>query len=64
MVFYIKYPKDWVSNTKFVKIVKTRPRPSKNYGFAEGSFKDIKSVCYRLNHMNVPNHKRPKKFRC
>ena len=60
-MFYIKYPKN---QNKPVKVVSHRPKPSKNYGFAEGSFKTLKLVCWRLNNMNIPNYRRPKKVRC
>lgn len=63
MPYYILYPKN---KTKPVKIVSKRPDPKKEekeYGFAEGSFKTIKEVKTRLNWMNIPNKKRPEKFR-
>lgn len=60
MAFYIKYPKN---KSKPVAVVSKRPRPSKNYGFAEGSFKTLKDVRTRLNWMNVPVERRPRKVR-
>jgi len=49
-----------------VKISKKRPNPKierqKGYGFAEGSFKNKKSVITRLNAMNISVAQRPKGY--
>jgi len=64
MPYYILYPK---SKTKAVKIVNKKPSArgnSKTFGFAEGPLKDKKSVCSRLNMMQVPVSRRPENFTC
>jgi len=62
MSYYILYPK---SKKGKVKIVTKRPGRAyhSNYGFAEGSFKNLTEVKKRLNWMNVPVERRPKNCR-
>jgi len=63
-LYYILYPNKKCS--KKVMVTKHKPDPKthrKCYGFAEGPLKNLKEVKHRLNWMNVPDNKRPKKLR-
>ena len=61
MSHYILYP---IAKSAPVKVVKRRPsRPAKGYGFAEGPFYLVRDVIGRLNQMNIPNIRRPERFK-
>jgi len=57
MAWYILYPKSGLK--KRCALRKTKPSPTKGYGFAEGPLSTLKDVSHRLNAMNVPESKRP-----
>lgn len=66
MAYYIMYPR---GKSGAVKIATRKPSPTRKavelerFGFAEGPLKTIRSVKIRLNQMNIPNARRPVKFR-
>jgi hypothetical protein len=60
-MLYILYPKE----TNKVKVVNLKPtiaKYGKDYGFAEGPFKNKEAVIFRLNWMNVQNVSRAKNY--
>ena len=61
--YYVLHPHDPRDK---VRVVTRRPNPEKlrqRYGYSEGPFRTIKDVKLWLNWMNIPNERRPKKFR-
>lgn len=64
MSYYILYP---INHSDPVKVATKNPEPSywtaRGYGFADGPIKTVEKVIFRLNHMNIPNNKRPDKFK-
>lgn len=60
MGYYILYPENHKAK---VTIVTKKPRLTKGYGYAEGMFRTIRDVIVRLNWRDVPNNRRPDKFK-
>ena len=61
MAWFILYPKSG-GTKKRCALRKIKPlKPVAGYGFAEGPLKTLSDVSHRLNAMNIPLSKRPRR---
>jgi|WetSurMetagenome_2_1015567.scaffolds.fasta_scaffold910547_2 hypothetical protein len=61
-MLYILYPNKFSDKVKVVNLKPTKAKYGKSYGFAEGPFKNILAVTFRLNWLSVQNSSRPKNY--